>query len=134
MVLHFEYPATGQEFHARPNQEAAEEYREVFLSHSKLYVVADKYGIDLLAKQVVRNLSMTLKSFTLHQNRVQDILSLVEHVFGNTRSNSDLRSMLVHYCACTIEDMSMNASFQDFLEDFPEFSAALVAKMIERLD
>ncbi|KAK8096443.1 uncharacterized protein PG998_014311 [Apiospora kogelbergensis] len=134
MVKLFDRPHRARTFQPRPNQEEVEEYKEVFLSHARLYVLADIYDVTLLANQVVDNLSTTLKLFTLYKTRIGDFFSLVEYVFLNTQKEDAMRNLLVLYAACTIEELNRDSSLEDFLESCPEFASTLVAKLIGRLD
>ncbi|KAK6827517.1 hypothetical protein PG987_010858 [Apiospora arundinis] len=121
-------------FQPRPNTEGCEEYSKIFLCYANLYILADKYDITELSKLSMHKLYTTLVTFKLYHSCMSDILSLVELVYENTRDDDELRSMIVHYCACTVERLASCEEFQKTLQGYPEFSSALVAKMTERLD
>ena len=60
-----------------PNSHAKQDYTGVFLAHARLYVFANKYGIEPLESLSLHKLHATLKSFTLYRARIGDILKLV---------------------------------------------------------
>ncbi|KAK8010173.1 hypothetical protein PG990_009138 [Apiospora arundinis] len=120
-------------FKPRLNTEECEDYSKIFLSHANLYILADKYDIAELGKLSMHKLYATLVTFKLYPSRSTDILSLVELVYENTRVDDGLRSMMVHYCACTVEHLAKCEKFQSTLQSYPEFSSALMAKTTERL-
>ncbi|KAK8128749.1 hypothetical protein PG984_009857 [Apiospora sp. TS-2023a] len=121
-------------FKPRPNTEGCEDYSVVFACHANLYILADKYDIGPLGKLSMHKLYTTLTTFKLYPSRMSDVLSLVELVFENTPDGDKLRSMMVHYCACMVEDLAKCEKFQPTLQAYPEFSSALMAKMSERLN
>ncbi|KAK9777073.1 hypothetical protein AB5N19_12398 [Seiridium cardinale] len=134
MAAGFDYPRAELQFEARQNREPTEDYSEVFLSHAKLYVVADIYCITLLASQTIQNLAETLKEFTLYKNRIGDILLLMEYVFSNTQRKDTMRDLLIHYITCTIETLNKDHGFHDLLEDYPQIVSPLIKSMMERRD
>ncbi|KAK8052492.1 hypothetical protein PG993_003877 [Apiospora rasikravindrae] len=121
-------------FKPRPNSDPCDDYSVVFLGHASLYIIADKYDIPALRKLSMHRLYQTLKTFTLYPSRMSDILALAALVFENTRDEDELRSMVVHYCACIVEDLSKHKDYRPTLENYNEFCSALMAKMSERLD
>ncbi|KAK7957976.1 hypothetical protein PG988_012824 [Apiospora saccharicola] len=125
---------TPPNFHPRQNTKASEDYTNVFLSHAKLYVLADKYDIVDLGKESLHRLHLTLQSFAVYESRMVDILCLVQFVFDNTQDIDILRSMLVLYCACLGEDLAKCPEFQSVMQTAPDFGQALVLKLAEQFD
>ena len=121
-------------FNPRRNTKADENYAEVFLSHAKLYVLADKYDIAGLGAESIHRLYKTLRCFAVYKSRTVDILSLAQFVFDNTREGDRLRSMLALYCACIAEDLVECVEFESLMQASPDFGRALVLKMAKRLD
>ncbi|KAK7926801.1 hypothetical protein PG985_003799 [Apiospora marii] len=121
-------------FKPRPNKEGCEDYSAVFSCHANLYILADKYDISPLGKLSMHKLYTTLNSFNLYPSRMADILSLAELVFENTLDGDKLRLMMVHYCACIVEDLAKCDKFQPTLQAYSEFGSALMVKMSERLE
>lgn len=125
-------------FHPRKNLETCEDYKDVFLCHARLYVFAEKYDIAPLKELSLNKLHKTLSVFTLYKERVGDIVDLMRYSYANTvhRSPSDdpLRSLVIHYAACEVENLVPNSEFKALLEEPGELASDLVVKMINRLD
>ena len=125
---------------ARKNGEPCEEYKEVFLSHARLYVFADKYGIDPLKRFSLHKLQRTLAVFSLYEERVGDIVQLLHWTYSNTRDSGsgmtvdDLRLLVVHYTACEIETLARKENFESLLEGNGAMGKDLVNALLERLD
>ncbi len=85
----------------RANRGANEDYTEVFLSHARLYVFADKYDIQPLKTLALEELHDTLATYTLYRGRTGDILALLRYVYANmgesARGGEDLRMLLRDY-------------------------------------
>ncbi|KAI0111711.1 hypothetical protein F4814DRAFT_363915 [Daldinia grandis] len=113
-------------------------YSEVFLSHARLYALADCYDIDTLMELSIRKLHRTLKVFNLHKGaRAVDIAQLVDYSYRNTLNKGDkqdkLRSLLATYMACNIEEMWQNFYFQDVLES-ADVSKAIIGQLLKRVN
>lgn len=125
-------------FNPRKNRESCEDYTEVFLCHARLYVFAEKYDIVPLRKLSVNRLHQTLCVFTLYKERVGDIVALMRYSYAHTVHRSQpgdpLRSLLIHYAACVVEDLVPSSDFKGLLKEPGELASDLVAKMIKRLD
>lgn len=119
---------------SRFNDDPFEDYTNIFLSHARLYVLGDKYDISTLCQLAAHKLNETLKEFRIYEGKMGCILVLTEYVFENTRSDDKIRSLLIHYMACVVEDLAKEADFTSFVERQPEAASALIAKMSERLD
>ncbi|KAK7957986.1 hypothetical protein PG988_012834 [Apiospora saccharicola] len=129
-----DYALAYIDFEPRINSEGCEDYTKVFFCHASLYIIADKYDITPLSELSMHKLYATLKAFKLYSSRVSNILSLAELVFENTCDGDKMRTMIVHYCACIVEDLTKCEKFHLTLQAYPDFSSALITKMTERLD
>ncbi|KAM0510793.1 hypothetical protein ACHAPE_010524 [Trichoderma viride] len=118
----------------RKNRESSEEYSEVFLSHARLYTLADKYDIPELRKLSLHKIYVSLKEFTLYPNRVGDVVNLASYSFENTITGDRLRTLSVDYCACVLEDILENDGFKDLVDKSPDFAFELIKKLRNRLD
>jgi hypothetical protein len=118
----------------RKNRESSEEYGEVFLSHARLYTLADKYDIPELRKLSLHKIYVSLKEFALYPNRVGDVVNLASYSFENTITGDRLRTLLVDYCACVLEDILENDGFKDLVDKSPDFAFELIKKLRNRLD
>lgn len=121
-------------FTPRASDDPCEDYINVFLSHARLYVLGDKYDISPLCQLAAHKLHETLKVFQIYVGKTRSILALAEYVFENTRSEDKIRSLVIHYMACIVEDLTNVAEFTPFVENHPGAASALMAKMSERLD
>lgn len=121
-------------FTARKNTESCEDYSRVFLSHARLYTLADKYDIPELRNLSIHKLYVSLKEFALYADRMGDIIGLVKYSFNNTIANDKLRTLLVKYCACIVEDMCKREDFQQLINESPDFGYELIKEMGNRLD
>lgn len=115
---------------SRANLSANENYTEVFLSHARLYVFAEKYDIQLLAELATKNLHNALDLYTLHPERSRDIVDLLRYVYANTSeslyfdisiaswSQDRLRTALKYYmCGETMTLMSSKEFRELIIED-----------------
>ncbi|PTB49591.1 hypothetical protein M431DRAFT_512754 [Trichoderma harzianum CBS 226.95] len=127
------YASPTTPFTPRKNKESCEDYSEVFLSHARLYVLADKYDIKELRDLSAHKIWVTLKEFTLYPERMGDIIGLVRYSFQNTLEKDKLRTLLKDFCACTVEDLCKGEGFQDLICETPEFACELIMEMSTRL-
>lgn len=85
----------------RPNESKLENYTEVFLSHARLYVFADKYDIQPLRSVALEQLQVTLDAFTLFVERTADIIVLFRWIYDNTGDSKegvkDIRTTMIRY-------------------------------------
>jgi hypothetical protein len=88
-----------------PNSHVKQDYTGVFLAHARLYVLADKYGIEPLESLSLHKLHATLKRFTLHRARIGDILKLARYAYenGSDYESNKLRALVSEYIACEID-------------------------------
>ncbi len=132
------YPISGPIFQPRKNHEPCEDYIEVFLGHARLYVFADKYDVERLRVLTLHKLHRTLAEFTLHGERVGDIVELMRYSYSNTADRSgpidDLRSLVIHYAACIAEDLTQSKDFRSLLEEASPLAGDLFEQMLRRLD
>ncbi|KAK0757120.1 hypothetical protein N5P37_010649 [Trichoderma harzianum] len=128
----YKSPTTSHE--ARKNTESCEDYSEVFLSHALLYTLADKYDIPELSQLSIHKLYVTLKEFTIYEDRIGDIVGLVKYSFKNTIPGDKLRALMVEYCTCIVEGICNSKEFQDLINEAPEFASELIKEMVKRLD
>ncbi|KAI2465865.1 hypothetical protein F4781DRAFT_374257 [Annulohypoxylon bovei var. microspora] len=120
------------------NTDPLANYSEVFLSHARLYALADCYAIDGLINLCIGKLHSTLTVFDLHGGtRATDVVQLVDFSYKNTRSDSvgqdKLRSLLAAYTACHIEELWPDICFQDVLES-GDVSKAIIGQLLKRVD
>ncbi|OBT70605.1 hypothetical protein VF21_10358, partial [Pseudogymnoascus sp. 05NY08] len=76
-----ETPQLGAKYRCevRQNSAAEEDYTSVFLGHARLYVFADKWGIEDLRSLSLHKLHQTLRTFTLYSARLGDVVELIRY-------------------------------------------------------
>ncbi|CAF9930212.1 MAG: hypothetical protein ALECFALPRED_004550 [Alectoria fallacina] len=82
-----------------------ENYTEVFLSHARLYVFAEKYDIQPLKKLSRQKLQHTLAIYTLYPERVGDITTLLKW--------DCIRTMLAHYVGTEMDTLVKYGEIKD---------------------
>lgn len=116
------------------------DYTDVFLSHVRMYVFADYYGIDRLQILALHKLLRALILFDDEGGGCGDIIQLVRYsfektVFVDTWGQDDgLRSLVCLYAACKVEDLWKDTEFRELAKTLPDFSAGIIAAMLDRLD
>lgn len=129
------YGGPKPSFHPRKNGKSCEAYKEVFLSHARLYVFAKSWNIARLGMLSLKKLHETLSVFTPYEERAEDIVALMRYSYANTKQSDDpLRSLVIHYAACVIEKLVPSCKFKALLEEQGKLASDLVIKMIDRLD
>ena len=103
----------------RANRGATEDYTEVFLSHARLYVFAEKYDIQPLKALSIHRLHATLALFTLHGERVGDIVALLRYSYANTAEDGSeqLRMMLMAYVGYEMDTLIQADEFIELMEE-----------------
>jgi hypothetical protein len=107
-----------------------EDYTNIFLSHARLYVFAECYGITGLMELSLNELHSTLVTFTLHDERVNDIVALVSYCYENLVPES-LREIVALYAACKVEKLWPSEEFQALVETHGELSRSLIGSMVK---
>ena len=122
----------------RPNQASNEDYTEVFLSHARVYVFAEKYDIELLKALALDELHGTLQNFDLYPERTGDIIALLRYVYANTGEpidgDEDIRTVLKHYVGFEMDILMKNNDFRDLMiEDGGALLGDFLAMVEQRL-
>lgn len=105
-----------------PNNTGSWEDFTLFLDQARLYVLADKYGIEPLRQLVLFKLHQTLKSFKLYHTGVAGIIDFVRFVYSNTPPNygnkvDALRNLITRYVISVLGQIRENESFKELLEE-----------------
>ncbi|KAF3770549.1 hypothetical protein M406DRAFT_336207 [Cryphonectria parasitica EP155] len=128
-----ECPSSTSAFIPRKNTEGCEDYTGVFMCHAKLYVLGDTYDIPQLRQLSLHRLYVTLREFTLYPSRFNDLATLAQYIFDNTRPDDRIREIIALYYACIVEDALKHDGLQSLLDTTPEFAFGLISNMRERL-
>ena len=104
----------------RANRDGRENYTEVFLSHARLFIFADKYDIQSLKTLAFENLHGTLSIFTLHRNRTNDIIELLRCVYESVHTTpgaEDLRALMTDYLGYEMDTLMDDENFKDLMNE-----------------
>ncbi|EAW07590.1 uncharacterized protein ACLA_023040 [Aspergillus clavatus NRRL 1] len=99
-----------------------EDFTPVFVEQARLYVLADKYGIEPLCQLVLSKLHQTLKDFKLYPTGVAGVLEFVRFVYSNTPPNyanrvDAMRSLATRYVVSVLGQIGETEEFQELLEE-----------------
>lgn len=101
------------------NVSPSEDYTEVFLSHARVYVFAEKFNIRPLKRLALTILHKTLSVFNFFPECVDDIAALIRFAYNETlkpaKGVEPMRNMLKLYMDIEIFLMSTSADFRDAL-------------------
>ncbi|KAK0369162.1 hypothetical protein CLIM01_13479 [Colletotrichum limetticola] len=117
--------------------EANDDYTDVFLGHAQVYVFAECYGVEGLQTLSLGKLRRVLESFALFKTGIKDVLRLIRYCYDNTAggTNEDrLRRLVTMYTACNVETLWEDEEFADLVETNGEFAKGLVRSMLGRLN
>ncbi|KAG9764826.1 hypothetical protein KCU73_g784, partial [Aureobasidium melanogenum] len=108
------FDSYDQDLRPRQNMEPHEDYSAVFLGHAQLYVFADKYDIQQLAKLSLSKLGHTLAGFNVFNERIDDVVELLQFCYVNTPERAGtkdkLRDLVINQASTvenTVEDFLM---------------------------
>lgn len=123
----------------RANGGVNEDYTEVFLSHARMYVFADKYFIQDLKTLALEELHQTLASFNLYPERTGDIVALLRYVYLNTspptNDGENLQTLLRDYVEYKMSALMKDEEFKDLLiEDGGPLLRDFITMVAKRID
>lgn len=111
---------------------AHENYTNNFLLHARVYVFADCYGIIGLMDLSLNELHGTLVRFTLHKERIVDVVALVRYCYEN-EVPEPLREVVALYAACKLEKLWLSEEFHALVEAYGGLSKTLFGLVVEVL-
>lgn len=117
----------------RPNHSPRESFSPVFLSHARLYALAEKYGVEPLKALTLRRLHAALAGFRIYPERLDDLADLVPAVYYSTVDGDPARRMLVLFFACIAEHVKECLAFRAVMRCVGEFADDLFREMTGRL-
>ncbi len=95
----------------------------MFLAHARLYVFADKYGIESLKHLSLHKLHKTLITFTLYKARIRDVIELARYAYSDDHTPEyedgvdELRALVSQYITCEIDTIGQSKEFISLLEE-----------------
>lgn len=131
------YPSPSSQPISTPKS-ASYDYTDVFLSHARMYIFADYYGIDSLQTLALHKLCRVLISFDVYVENCGDIIQLVQYCFEHTINKGGqverLRALVCLYTACKVEELWNVTDFRDVAKTLPDFTTGLITSLLDRLD
>lgn len=132
------FDTCNQDFRPRQNMEPNEDYSMVFIAHAQLYCFADKYDIQPLAKLALSKLGHTLAGFKVFEERIEDVVELLEFCYANTpervETRDKLRNLIIKYVACVMEKLTASRRFLLLLGEANSISPDLTVELCKRLE
>jgi hypothetical protein len=100
--------------HKTPLSEVATcySYGDIFLSHARIFVFADCYGIHDLKHKALNNLHQALVTKNAQS---EDVMQIFEYCIDTTLPES-LRDVILAYVACKASGLWLNTRFQELLQ------------------
>ena len=120
------------------SNEPLEDHTDDLLSHAKVYVLADCYGIQDLQIVALRKLHRALSNFELHSDQVSDIAELLRYSFGNTMESpwgrDCLRELVATYASCFLDHFfkDEDETFHVLMTEFPDVGPYWVTELLQR--
>lgn len=116
------------------NTDCRVEYGQVFLSHARLHMLAEYYGIEQLAQLTLHKLHRILCNFELHIERVCDVVDLLRFCFEEDE-RAKLRELVAMYAVCQFEKLWANTDFRRLFTEHTKLSVAVLGLIVMvRLD
>ena len=110
---------------------------EALLSHTSLYILAEKWGIDSLKMLTLFKLHKTLSMLEIDFPKVPHIMELVRHGYAGTpdleTGIDDLRDLLCQYVAANVKVMSEHEHFLALIQDGGTFVRDLWKRVLPRV-
>jgi hypothetical protein len=110
---------------------------EALLSHTLLYILAEKWGIDSLKMLTLFKLHQTLSMLVIDIPKVPHIMELVRHGYAGTpdleTGIDDLRDLLCQYVAANVKLMSEHEDFLALIQDGGTFVRDIWKRVLPRV-
>lgn len=109
-------------------------FSPVFLAHAQLYAFGDQYDIGTLRILALQKLRCHLSFFTLHAERIDDVVDLLKYTYENTAdldSGMDaLRDLVTDYVVCHPATVGKNLRFLALLEEPGKLARDVMSKTL----
>lgn len=122
----------------RPNH-PSQDFTPIFLAHAKLYVFADKYGVNILKQTVLHKLHKTLAIYTINPADIGAVIEFIRYTFSedNTLDQDnyveDLRELVIAYVASEIKMIGNCGQFLLLLEEGGAFVKKFWPAMMKKI-
>ncbi|OAA78813.1 BTB/POZ fold protein [Akanthomyces lecanii RCEF 1005] len=114
------------------NKDSQSEYKDVFLSHARVHAMAACYGIEALAQLALHKLHQILCQFTLHEDRICDLVALLRYCY-EADERPLLRELVSAFAACHAKRLWTSTEFQELFAAHGELSLAVMGNIVERM-
>lgn len=112
----------------------SEDFTNVFFSHARLYVFADRYKIEPLKTLSRARLASILTAFDLHEQGHKDFMNLVKFCYDDEPVPEKLKELVVLYTACELNILWKSDEFQQFYVEQGKFARDVTAMLLQTLD
>ncbi|KAE9366048.1 hypothetical protein N431DRAFT_517078 [Stipitochalara longipes BDJ] len=116
---------------------AEENITEALLTHSSLYILAEKWGISSLKMLTTFKLAHALSMLKLNAQKVPYIVELVRHAYNGTpdlkTGIDDLRDLVCQYAAANVKVLSEHEMFEELIEEGGAFVSDLWKRVLPRI-
>ncbi|OAR05959.1 hypothetical protein LLEC1_01413 [Akanthomyces lecanii] len=114
------------------NKDSKREYRGVFLSHARVHMMADYYDMPTLAQLALHKLHRILCQFTLHNERICDVVALLRYCYEEDERPL-LRELVSAYAACHAKRLWTSHEFRELFAAHGELSHAVMGNIMAKI-
>ncbi|KAG6075770.1 hypothetical protein E4U16_003166 [Claviceps sp. LM84 group G4] len=118
---------------ASPLAEGQNNDAELLLSHARLYVLADCYGIAPLMSLSLTTLHHVLLEIPEWDDVADMFIKLLHYCYEND-TPAALRELVVEYAVCQVDNLWHRDEIKNFAQTHGEFSSAVIESMVMSLD
>lgn len=117
--------------YSRPNSNPYESYENIFKRHVDIYLLSQKEypSLAVLAKY---KLHQSLARFQLHDQRLVDIIRLLEYCYDKDRLSNEIREIVAHYAAIRVDRLWKIEDFVHLVRGNGDFAMDLMDMLVHR--
>lgn len=127
------YPPIGIILGSEESEDASVSYADAFIHHARVYVLADRYGIQHLMNIAFGKLHASLVGFPMDVAGPDDVVALLCYCFEHAAPEK-LRKLVVLYAACKAKQLWKCKGFGELMATSGEFSREVMESVMLRLD
>lgn len=122
---------TNTAHYSRPNSNPRESYEDIFKWHVDIYLLSrkDYSSLSVLAKY---KLHQSLVRFKLHDQRLIDIIRLLEYCYDKDRLSDGIRQIVAHYAAIHVDRLWKIEDFVHLMGRNGNFAMDLMDMLVHR--
>ncbi|KAG6260635.1 hypothetical protein E4U49_004675 [Claviceps purpurea] len=118
---------------ASPLADGQKNDAELLLSHARLYVLADCYGIAPLMSLSLTTLHHVLLEIPEWDDVADMFIELLHYCYGND-TPAALKELVVEYAVCQVDNLWHRDEVKNFAQTHGEFSSAVIEGMVMSLN